>query len=858
MKTEADAVPSTHYEHAWMNTITQEMLEELAPNGEYDYILDNIADLSEEDAIQIVLEGLKEHQEDDWNFPAEMRERMKRLMEGPKIYGEHYDRDLRIDAVLLRFSSPYPEVRAVSEPFDDVDVPIETIRAYFLGWSWAVIGTFVSTFFNSRFPGISLGGSVIQILLYPCAKFLEFALPDWGVTIRGYRHSLNPGPVSFKEIMFATITFNVAIYTTNTYTMILVQKKFYKVDYVSFGYELLLTLFVQFMGMGFAGMLRRFAVYPTRSIWPSSLPTIAMNRTLFKPEIKENRNGWTISRYKFFFVTFSSMFVYYWLPGYLFTALSNFNWMTWIAPDNATLAVVTGSINGLGFNPWTTFDWNVATSSYQALSIPWFSVSHQFIGSIIGGLVIIGIYYSNQHFTAYLPINSSSAYDNTGKPYNVTNVVRNNQLDESLYQNYSPPFYSAGYVLTLGANFAFYPIFFLYIMGSQWRMIKEAYVDFFRGLISRRSNFEGKKDVHSRMIAKYGEVPDWWFVLVFLITLVLSIVFVTHYPVDTPVWLIFVIIGISLVFIVPQAVLSSTTGTNLSLGTLIQVITGWCAPNNPQAFLFGQALGGWAIVGYSENYVSDQKMAYYSKIPPRAVFRSQISAILITIFVAVATENFIIQHTPGLCTPDQIQRFTCAGDAEPQYANSLFWGLLGSRRAFDGIYPLLQWCFLIGVGLALFFMVVQWYGPKIGEKIRQRAIQKYDPNTFEKLEKWIFTPAAMILWVNPVLILQGVQHWAPSNLAYKFPGLYLSFTFMYFIKRRYTGWWEKYNYVLSAALSAGVAFCALIIYWAVDYQPRPLVWWGNTVSFAGIDGQGVGRLPIPARGYFGPEKGQFP
>jgi hypothetical protein len=84
-----------------------------------------------------------------------MRDRMRRLMDGPKLYGELYDRDLRIDATLMRYSSPYPGVRAVVEPQDDTNVPIETIRAYFLGISWAIIGTFMSTFFNSRFPGIS-------------------------------------------------------------------------------------------------------------------------------------------------------------------------------------------------------------------------------------------------------------------------------------------------------------------------------------------------------------------------------------------------------------------------------------------------------------------------------------------------------------------------------------------------------------------------------------------------------------------------------------------------------------------------------------------------------------------------------
>lgn len=83
-----------------------------------------------------------------------MRDRMKRLLDGPKLYGEFYDRDLRIDATLMRYSSPYPGVRSVADVLDNTKTPIETIRAYFLGISWAIIGTFMSTFFNSRFPSI--------------------------------------------------------------------------------------------------------------------------------------------------------------------------------------------------------------------------------------------------------------------------------------------------------------------------------------------------------------------------------------------------------------------------------------------------------------------------------------------------------------------------------------------------------------------------------------------------------------------------------------------------------------------------------------------------------------------------------
>jgi hypothetical protein len=45
-----------------------------------------------------------------------------------------------------------------------------------------------------------------------------------------------------------------------------------------------------------------------------------------------------------FVLFFAGMFAYFFLPNYMFTALSAFNFMSWIAPTNSVYNNITGRI----------------------------------------------------------------------------------------------------------------------------------------------------------------------------------------------------------------------------------------------------------------------------------------------------------------------------------------------------------------------------------------------------------------------------------------------------------------------------------------------------------------------------------
>lgn len=103
-----------------------------------------------------------------------------------------------------------------------------------------------------------------------------------------------------QEQLLATIMLNCAGGTPYVAQNILVQymPMFYNQRWAGgFGYGFLVILVTQFMGFGLSGLLRRVGAYPVTAMWPTVLPTLAVNRVLLAPGRKgENINGWTISR----------------------------------------------------------------------------------------------------------------------------------------------------------------------------------------------------------------------------------------------------------------------------------------------------------------------------------------------------------------------------------------------------------------------------------------------------------------------------------------------------------------------------------------------------------------------------------
>lgn len=216
---------------------------------------------------------------------------------------------------------------------------------------------------------------------------------------------LNPGPFNVKE--HTMITVMTAAGTTVSYAIdiLLAQEIFYH-QHFKWGFQILLVMSTNVMGLGIAGISRRFLIWPSAMVWPSTLITATVMHSLHnhRPADPAATHGWTIGRYKFFLIVACCVFVWEWVPQVFATFLQFFFFATWAAPNNVVVNQLFGGQSGLGLLP-ISFDWNTVTGFLGSpLPVPGFALANFGLGMLICLLGGVGLYFGGPEYYRYLPI----------------------------------------------------------------------------------------------------------------------------------------------------------------------------------------------------------------------------------------------------------------------------------------------------------------------------------------------------------------------------------------------------------------------------------------------------------------------
>lgn len=144
--------------------------------------------------------------------------------------------------------------------------------------------------------------------------------------------------------------------------------------------------------------------------------------------------------------------------------------------------------------------------------------------------------------------------------------------------------------------------------------------------------------------------------------------------------------------------------------------------------------------------------------------------------------------------------WTCPGD-RVFFDASIIWGLAGPKRMFGslGVYAALNWFFILGFA-----------GPFLVWSIHK-----------------MFPSKTWIPLINLPVLLGATAMMPPATPLNYNAWAFVGVIFNFFVFRYRKSWWQRYNYVLSAALDAGLAFMGVLLYFTLSMENKGINWWGN-------------------------------
>ena len=263
-------------------------------------------------------------------------------------------------------------------------------------------------------------------------------------------------------------------------------------------------------------------------------------------------------------------------------------------------------------------------------------------------------------------------------------------------------------------------------------------------------------------------------------------------------------------------------------------------------------------------FSNDLKLAHYTHIKPYHTFAAQMVATLIFTFVSAGILNFQMSFK-DVCTKNAQFGFTCPGH-NTFFTSAVFWGTLSPKRLFGPgrRYNLMLLGFPIGIMLPIGefphalrcsrLTLSPLSSPKEVPQVRATTT---DPPRHDSVSlEGVSISRALLTNYRAGPALWG----SPYNLGNFFPNVPVVWFSWQYLRRKYPGFWAKYNFVVAAAFPAGIAIAAVVIFFALQLPAGGLAidWWGNSVVGAGCDG-GCPLLEIPEIGYFGdaPGSGKF-
>lgn len=257
-------------------------------------------------------------------------------------------------------------------PMRDDGEPALTFRSLFLASCLACFQSVMSQIYQFKPTEITITGTFIVLIAYFCGKAWATFLPRGDKLEARWRAKggqgdpprwiklvsfFNHGRWNLKEHSICAITATSASNAAVIITVFTAQDLFYDLP-LSATTVVLSVISIGLFGYGICGILRPIAVWQVESVYWSTLPTVKVLQGLHWQDLKHSKP------LRFFWYAFGGMFVYEFLPAYIWPWLNSIS-IPCLASMKATgnkAAVLTnvfgGSLTNEGLGIFTiSLDW---------------------------------------------------------------------------------------------------------------------------------------------------------------------------------------------------------------------------------------------------------------------------------------------------------------------------------------------------------------------------------------------------------------------------------------------------------------------------------------------------------------------
>lgn len=554
------------------------------------------------------------------------------------------------------------------------------------------------------------------------------------------------------------------------------------------------TFSLALCGFVLAGVLRPLIVYPAEMVYWSTLPQIVLFQRLHFDR-KANKD-----RLRKFIYALTGSAIWELFPAYIIPWLGGFSIFCLAsmgAPTStrSTFTTIFGGVSsneGMGFLNFS-LDWQYIQS--QFLSFPLKQQINTWIGYAIWYPAQLGMYYTNKWHAKSLPFMSTGLFQSNGTTFSTASILNEHGIvDEAKLKAIGLPHLTSSTIwgfftqnLGIGALISHVLIFYSKDMIIAWKQAR-----------SRK-----QPDPHYQGMLKYKEVPMWWYLILAVLSIVAGIIVNAKGETTLPVWgyIVSLILG---AFIAPfSCILYGLYGTGVSTNQISKMVAGAVVPGRPLAGLY---FASWShqVILLAVNLANWLKVGQYTKVPHRVMFATQIYGTLLGAGLNYAVMITIVTSQREILLNSQGNSVWSGSLIQSLNSQATTWALAKDMYGLNGYY-------IVPLGILIGFAApfLHW-----AMNVVFPATRKWPTNT-----PMILTYAGVYYYGN--------TSWIPSTIVV---GIFSQI----WLRRRHPRIYNKYNYLIGAALDGGSQIVIFILSFAVfgaSGKARPFpTWWGNPAT----------------------------